>query len=124
VVYCVVVSMVALDVSGSVNVSGTITTGNSCSLMYWKVIGNLPSAGNALSVALPTGCSSTNVVAAYGGWLNGSTFFPFNNTFFQAGGNSTWEVSLYLSSTVNIDVASSSTNASSKPFTVIIVTTS
>ena len=37
----------AMDVSGSVNVDGTISTGNACALRYWKITGTTPTVGVA-----------------------------------------------------------------------------
>ena len=52
--------------SGDVNVSGTITTGNSCSLKYWKVTGTSLSTIGQVKVGLPTGCIHANIVGMFG----------------------------------------------------------
>lgn len=119
-------STYALDVSGSVNVSGTITTGNSCSLKYFSITGNTPSAGGNGGYGLPTGCLLANIVAIYGSFIASSgNVFPFNNTYFQYSGDTSCEVSLYVnySAGVYIHVPSSGTTVGGRPFTAIVVTT-
>ena len=115
----------ALDVKGSVNVSGTIMAGN-VGLQYWKYTGTTGTAGTSTTYGLPAGCVYGNIVAAYGGYTN-VIFFPFNNTWTTTHPNDpTWSASLYINNTngINIDVGSASTSAASRPFTVIIVTAS
>lgn len=113
----------SLDVSGSVNVSGTITTGNSCSLRYWIITGTTPAKGTEADYTLPTGCSYGNIVAAFGGYTN-SIFFPFHNTWFITNPSDlTWSASFYIGTNgLHISVGASATSAESKPFKIIIIT--
>ena len=53
----------SLDVSGSVNVSGTITN-NNCTLKYWKITGTTPTmASGSGNYNLPSGCQMQMVMA-------------------------------------------------------------
>jgi len=118
-------STYALDVSGSVNVSGAITTGNACSLRYWTVFGytNSASAGTT-TVGLPTGCVGTNIVGMYGTFTNGVYNFPFNHTLSTAG-NTARSCTIFFDGTnINVVNGTGATNAYSCPFTVVIVTIS
>lgn len=112
----------ALDVSGGVAVSGTITTGNACGLMYWKVTGNTPTYSSSAAVegsySYPSGCTFTNLVAYYGSYVNGSTSMVFNNA---VGGS--WTTYLYANTSgFHIGVGANATGATFMPFTIILVT--
>ena len=110
--------------SGGVNVSGTITTGNSCSLKYWKVIGTTGGVNSQLYFALPSGCTVANTVGVYGVFFDGSSQFPFNNTYFQYSGANSVNASVWIHPSLGIviSVGAGATTAASAPFTVIIAT--
>jgi len=114
----------ALDVSGSVNVSGTITSGNNTSLRYWTILGTTGGSAGAQvgPVSVPSGCTWTNIVALYGTINTGVRIWPLNCTY---NGNyytvSCWcdNGNLYA-----LNSTSSLSEVWSKSFTMIIVTTS
>lgn len=113
----------SLDVSGGVNVSGTITTGNSCSLKYWTVSGTTPSTAGVGNYTLPSGYIFANTVACYGGYNSSGYFFPFNNTHFTYSGDIAFNAEFWISGAgVSIRIQSGATYAFSAPFTIIIVT--
>ena len=116
----------ALDVSGNVNATA-ITTGNSCSLMYWKVTGTTPTVTTSpqnTSYAFPTGVILANIVGIYGiVYSSGNTIIPMNNTNTAVGGNTGWQVMCYANASgVNVAVGTSTAGVSAQPFTVILVT--
>lgn len=105
----------ALDVSGSVNVSGTITAGN-VGLRYWRATGTTPASGESTFV-FPEGVVFANIVNIYGVYAtDASTFGLFNSST----GNATVFPSI---DGFHIDVNTAS-SASAKAFTIIIVTAS
>ena len=116
----------SLDVSGSVNVSGgTITTGNSCSLCYWKLTGTTPTYSASVAVDLniqfPLGCDATTVVAIFGTFVNGTTRMPFN----MSTGGTSWTTQLYNDSTqVKMSLVAGAASASARPYSIIIITSS
>ena len=116
----------SLDVSGSVNVSGgTITTGNSCSLCYWKLTGTTPTYSASVAVDLniqfPLGCDATTVVAIFGTFVNGTTRMPFNMSV----GGTSWTTQLYNDSTqVKMSLVAGAASASARPYSIIIITSS
>ena len=114
----------SLDVSGGVNVTGTITAGN-VGMQYWQVAGTTGAVNTQVHVTLPTGCIYGNIIGAFGCFDDGSCWFPFNNTLFQYEA-ATHNASIFVHSTLGVIIAipTGSTNAASKPFKVIIITTS
>jgi len=120
----------ALDVSGSVNVSGTITTGNACSLIYWKVTGNMPpNTTSSVNINLPTGILLANIVGFHAGFTYGTSYyFPFSNAYNNTySPNNQWICAAYINGgspcTMTIVMGSSAIMALC-PFTAIIVTSS
>ena len=111
---------VALDVVGSVNVSGTITTGNACSLRYWKMTGTTPTYSLTSTVEVnypyPAGVIQANIVGVYG-TFDGA--WPFNMTRTVDTARVTW---LYTGNQLAMGLGVSAFGASQRPFTVIIVT--
>ena len=105
--------------------SGTITTGNACSLRYWTISGttNAASAGTT-TVGLPTGCTGANIVAMYGTFINGSYNFPFNHTMSTVGNTARSCTLFYDGTNINVVNGTGATNAYSCPFTIVIVTIS
>ena len=106
---------------GSVNVSGTITTGNACALRYWKITGTTPTTGTNADYSLPSGVVFTNVVAAYGGVYN-PHFMPFNNSRNDTTGDAGWKCSFYISNGNKVNMSVAGVNTGSVPFVLIIVT--
>ena len=106
--------------------SGTITTGNSCSLRYWKITGTITGAVNTtMTLSYPTGCSFANIVAVYGTFNYGTYIMPFNNTYFQLAGNQINNVCLYIdTSAINIVIMSGAINVVGSAYSIIIVTSS
>jgi len=119
-----------LDVSGNVSINGTITTGNSCALRYWKISGTTPSTVSyTLFTTLSTyGLNSTTVNSIVG--LTGSfkymtgMFYPMNCTYGITSGDPSMDVSLWVQSSSLCIQTGPSCMALSLPFTVVITTTS
>lgn len=108
----------ALDVSGNVNVSGLISTGNSCSLRYWTVSGTLPSSGGAQGALFPVLLTDpTKIVACYGTYMNAGAPFPFNTSFSTAA----YKCSMWCN-TAGVYFYDVGATAQGSPYTVIIVT--
>ena len=110
----------SLDVSGDVNVSGTITAGNVAFKIY-TISGTLPAAsGTALNVAFPSGVTSQNIVALTGVCQNntGTTkdWLPFSDPG--------WAVSFYSSDTLSklVLYVPAGSNSGSRPFKAILMT--
>ena len=119
----------ALDIIGNTKMTGTITTGNACSLRYWTITGTTPSALGTTSsaYALPTGLTPSAIVGLWGvfSWTPNS-YMAINNsysTFTPDGNANAYQVSMYIDSTgFHICTSPSATLSLSKPFTVTIVT--
>ena len=112
--------------SGSVAVSGTITTGNACSLRFWKITGSTTSTGTYSTWVLPTGCTYSSIVGAYGGFFDtvDNLFMAFNNTWFQYNSSAILNASFYINASdgLHVYIPSGASSAASVSFTIIIVT--
>ena len=113
--------LISLDVSGGVNVAGTITAGTTPFKVY-LLTGTLPSAGNGAIIDLPTGVTSASVLSftgqSYDGAGNGTLFT------YSVSGDTTFFVGMYVKGTTNqiqINVPSTSTNAASKTYKICVI---
>jgi len=106
-------------VSGSVNVSGTITTGNGCCLRYWKVTGTTNGTpGIQSDYPTPTGMSTTpgNIVAIWGVINCGGSLVPCGANYVAG-----WVSILWMNGT-NISITPIGNSTLSCQFIVTIVT--
>ena len=109
-----------LDVSWSVNVSGTLTAG-SVGFRFATVTGTLLGANTSQTVAFPTGVTYTNIIMANGfTTYSGIGLLPFT---YYTPADSGWIVALYPSSSgyFQITIPSTSTNAAGHAFTLYIM---
>jgi len=104
-------------------VSGTITTGNACSLLYWKLTGTTGAVGSQTNITFPVGVVSSNIVGLFGTINNSGTIFPFNHTYAQFAGDNTYNISIFTNTIgVWMQLPSNATHANGVQYTIIIVT--
>ena len=111
--------------SGTFTSSGSIITGNSCSLRYWSITGTTPTSGGSISTGsytLPTGWSHAAVVGLYGSYQSDASItMPFN----QATSDLTWLANIYIDGVnMMIQLGVNASHASAKAFKAVIITSS
>jgi len=108
----------ALDVSGSVNVSGTITTGNT-GIRYWTIYGTTSSTvGTQTNYPTPSGMTTTpaNIVAIWGVINCSGNIIPIGHNY-----NSGW-VSVMWMNAATICINPVGSTVVNMPFNVTIAT--
>ena len=110
----------SLDVSGNVNVSGTIMAGN-VGFRIVTITGTLPTAANSLNIAFPSGVSSQNITMLVGYSKNGASL---NWVPFYGFSDISWNVYYYINNgtgCIELDLLSTSTAAAGKDFKICIM---
>ncbi len=112
----------ALDVSGNVAVSGTVTAGNTGFKVY-TVTGTLPGTSGSNSFSFPAGVSWANIIAISGvANYNGAAFVMFPSNMNTRDPTANWDFWLYYPSTLYVYVYPSGTNVAGQAFKVTFIT--
>lgn len=111
----------ALDVSGSVTVSGTLTAGN----QPFKIItitGTLGAVNSNTSITLPAGVTFSNIIGIFGmANYNGGYRFAVNDSRDPSGW---WQVYINANGTFAIYIPTASTNVAGQSYTLSFITSS